>query len=371
MAAMNRRTFLAGTGLVAAAAIAGGAGFMVWGNQGKAAWQAAAEAIRRPLAAGATGRAAREELVRFATLAANSHNTQPWRFALADDGIVISPDLARRTPAVDPDDHHLFASLGAAAENIVQAAPALGLAARPRFEPDGGGRIVVALAAAERAEAPLADAIPKRQCTRANYDGRPVPAADLARLAAAGGDGVALLLLADRPAIDAVRDLVIAGNTAQLGDAAFMAELKSWIRFSYAEAVASGDGLFAAASGNPVVPGPLGRLLFGFVVTADGENARYRQQIDSSAGLAVFVSDRNDAAHWVAAGRAYQRFALQATALGIRHAFVNQAVEVPEVRRRLAEHLGLGERRPDLIVRFGYGAAMPPALRRPAATVIA
>jgi hypothetical protein len=36
------------------------------------------------------------ELVRYATLAANSHNTQPWRFALDGSTIVIQPDLSRR-----------------------------------------------------------------------------------------------------------------------------------------------------------------------------------------------------------------------------------------------------------------------------------
>ena len=46
------------------------------------------------------------ELVRYATLAANGHNTQPWAFALERDAVTIQPDLARRTPAVDPDNHH-------------------------------------------------------------------------------------------------------------------------------------------------------------------------------------------------------------------------------------------------------------------------
>jgi hypothetical protein len=36
------------------------------------------------------------------------------------------------------------------------------------------------------------------------------------------------------------------------------------------------------------------------------------------------------------------------------------------IRRRC----GLGERRPDLIVRFGYADAMPFSLRRPAAVVL-
>jgi hypothetical protein len=66
----------------------------------------------------------------------------------------------------------------------------------------------------------------------------------------------------------------------------------------------------------------------------------------------------------VAAGRAYQRFALQATIDGLKHAFLNQAVEVPAVRRELQALLGLGERRPDFVVRFGYGPPMPKSLRR-------
>jgi len=49
-------------------------------------------------------------LVHAATLAANSHNTQPWHFRIDEGQIGIHPDPARRCPAVDPDDHHLFVS---------------------------------------------------------------------------------------------------------------------------------------------------------------------------------------------------------------------------------------------------------------------
>src|SRR5260370_24769741 len=68
------------------------------------------------------------ELIRYATLAANSHNSQPWKFATAEHRITIAPDLARRCPAVDPNDHHLFVSLGCAAENLVLAAACAGVA---------------------------------------------------------------------------------------------------------------------------------------------------------------------------------------------------------------------------------------------------
>ena len=369
---MNRRKLLIGAAAVGVVVPAGIGGLALWARQDIDTWRDAVAAIRRPLGPGPSGRAALTELVRCATLAANSHNTQAWRFALGNSAITIVPDFARRTLVVDPDDHHLFASLGAAAENIVQAAPVFGLAAKPRFDPGGDGRIVIDLIAGDSATPAMAAAIVKRQCTRAVYDGRAVAAADLRSLAAAGrGDGVDVVLLTERPAIDAVAALIIDGNTRQLRETAFRSELQHWLRFSYAAALSTGDGLFALTSGNPALPDPVGRMLFDVAVSADSENSKCLAQIASSAGLAVFVSERNDRPHWIASGRAYQRFALQATALGIKHAFLNQAVEVPQVRARLAEQLALGERRPDLIVRFGYAEAMPFSLRRPASVVLA
>ncbi len=99
-----------------------------------------------PPAAAGTGRCrGRAALIQSATLAANSHNAQAWRFLGDDSGITLLPDFTRRTPIVDPDDHHLFVSLGAAAENMVHAAPAVGLVGMPSFDPTEGGRIRVAL----------------------------------------------------------------------------------------------------------------------------------------------------------------------------------------------------------------------------------
>jgi nitroreductase len=339
---------------------------MAWTSMRPGPWRAAAADLRRPFdpAAGPG------ELVRYATLAANSHNTQPWRFAVGEGTISITPDLARRTPVVDPDDHHVFVSLGCAAENLVQAAPLAGLHATPRFLDEGG--IAIDLAPGATAATPLAEAIPLRQCSRSLYDGRPVPPADLEARAAAGhGDGVEVILITERDALDSALAFMVEGNTRQIVDPAFVAELKRGLRFSYGQALATGDGLFAATSGNPVLPGPIGALMFGVVIDPASENRKLEAQLRSSAGIAVFVSDAVDRRHWIETGRCCQRFALQATALGIRHAFVNQPVEVGDVRPRFAAHLGIGDRRPDLVLRFGYGPEMPPSLRRPAADVAA
>jgi nitroreductase len=311
------------------------------------------------------------ELVRYATLAASGHNTQPWRFRIGDERMEVLPDLSRRTPVVDPDDHHLFASLGCAAETMAIAAQARGRACEPSFNNANDGSVVLTFGAGRNDAPALFDAIPRRQSTRADYDGRPVSAADMKALASASAiPGVDVVLLTDRPLMDRVRDLVVTGNSAQLADAAFLRELKSWLRFSPREAIDKGDGLFGASSGNPTLPAWLGPHVFDWVFKADAENEKYAQQIRSSAGIAVFVAEKEDREHWVLAGRACQRFALQATALGLKHAFINQPVEVVKLRPELASLVGMPGRRPDLVMRFGYGPTLPYSARRPVEAVL-
>ncbi|MGF1562348.1 MAG: Acg family FMN-binding oxidoreductase, partial [Geminicoccaceae bacterium] len=297
------------------------------------------------------------EVVRYATLAATSHNTQPWRFRIFEGGVEILPDFERRMPIVDPDDHHLFISLGCAAENFELAAEARGRPAAMTFY-DAAKTIAIDLAQGRAFESDLFRAIPERQCSRSVDDGRSVPVCALKQLEkAAGLAGVEVLLITARPRIEQLLDFVIAGNSRQIDNPEFVAELKRWIRFNPNAALVTGDGLFSLCMGNPIVPSFLGNLIFRLVLSKRAENRKYAEQLRSSAGVALFVGDKSDKASWVKVGRSSQRFALQATALGIRHAYINQPVEVAEIRPDFAQWLGLGDRRPDLVIRFGYGKA--------------
>jgi hypothetical protein len=311
------------------------------------------------------------ELVRHAILAPSSHNTQCWLFRLGPDRIEILPDRRRRCPVVDPDDHHLFVSLGCAAENLLQAAPALGLRGEVRDQAAAGGSVTVALDAGPVERSALFEAIATRQSTRCVYDGRPLSSAELGALEAAGsGADVRVVLFTDRALMERVLELVVEGNRAQLNDPAFLRELKHWIRFNARQAKATGDGLFAACTGNPSLPAWLGGVLFERLVSAEAENMKAVRQVRSSAGLAVFVSEVDGPAHWIEAGRAFERFALQATVLGVRTAHLNQPLEVAALRSELAAAIGLDRGRPDLLVRFGRGPLMPRSFRRPAGHVV-
>lgn len=359
---MNRRALMLGGG---AALLLAGAGAIGWTRS--VGSMTDYEDYSRRLRERAVEPGIRD-VIRYATLAANSHNTQPWRFRVDDSVIDIVPDLSRRTPVVDPDDHHLFVSLGCAAENLLIAARAAGRIGEWTIEGDAL-RYIFSEGPA-RAE-PLFATITRRQSTRAEYDGRAVPAADVETLRqAAATPGVRLIILTERRRISQVRDLVLSGNAIQVADPAFRRELKEWLRFNPRDAVASGDGLFSATTGNPVLPGALGRLAFDTVFTVDADNEKYTRQIDSSAGVAIFLAEREDKAHWIAVGRACQRFALAATNLGLKHAFINQPVETPMLRPELASLVGESGLRPDMVMRFGHGPELAFSPRRPVDAVL-
>lgn len=362
----KRRQFVVGAG-----ALAVGAPMLASCSFGESVAEAA-HRLRRPGTANASDHALLlRELVRHATLAPSSHNTQCWTFRMQEGLITVAPDLSRRCPVVDPDDHHLFVSLGCATENLAHAALANGLQASANFDPAGAGSVAVRLEATKAHASPLFQAIAERQCTRRDYDDKSLSTEELRLLEQAGnGNGVHMLLLTDRSAMETVLAYVESGNTAQINDPAFIDELKAWIRFSNEEAIRTGDGLFTGASGNIVLPRWLGSRMMGLFFTPKSENERYARQIRNSAGIAVFVAEVSDKAHWVETGRCYERFALQATALGIRNALLNQPVEVAALRPQFAAAIGLGDRRPDLVVRFGRGPSMPLSMRRPVQSVL-
>jgi hypothetical protein len=327
--------------------------------------------IRRASTVRANGEIDAKELVRYATLAASSHNTQPWKFKILPDSVQILPDYSRRCPVVDPDDSHLFKSLGCAAENMILAAAAQGFSADVRFEPEHDA-LVVELKPVESIQASdLFHAIPKRQCTKLAYDGSALDESELRKLKESGnGLGVRTIFLLSDKQMDAVVDFVTRGNTAQLSDAAFRDELVSWIRFNPGMALRTGDGLSGRTSGQPSIPTWLARWIMRLVLTPDGQAKTDAANIKSSAGIAVFVSDRDDKVAWAETGRAFQRFALQAAALDIRTAFINQPIEVRSLRPEFESWLGLDGEFAQLMVRFGHGPMAPFSLRRPVENVI-
>lgn len=324
---------------------------------------------RRPFEKKSTMPAQMKELVRYATLAASGHNTQPWRFAFNENAIQIHPDYTRRLPVVDPDDRELWISLGCALENLLVSARAAGYAPEVTY-PDAVDYIQVRLSADSPQSNPLFDAIPLRQSTRSAYEGRMVKVGDLHLVESLPLEpGTLLKFFTERSELEIVQEYVKQGNLSQYADQAFVNELIAWLRFNKREALASRDGLFTRCTGNPEVPRWLGDLFVAGTKPQQQADADI-QKLRSSPGAVVVASESDDKTAWVRTGQVFERLSLKLTSLNIKSASLNQPNEVSTVRPQFQSAAGLGTFLPQMLVRFGYAEAMPRSLRRPVDQVI-
>ncbi len=310
-----------------------------------------------------------QKLVHYATLAASGHNTQPWKFVLRENTIQIHPDYTRRLPVVDPDDRELWISLGCALENLLVAARAAGYEHQVTY-PDAADLIQVNLEPGVPQNSPLFEALPGRQSTRSEYDGKPVSSHDLAQVQALPLEPGVVLQFVTRPSgLETVLEYVNQGNLRQYADKSFVSELVAWLRFNKKEALASLDGLYSRCTGNPEAPRWLGKL---FVSTtkpqqqADIDARRLR----SSPSVVVVASEADDKTNWVRAGQVFERLALKLTALNLKNALLNQPIEVADIRAQFQSAMELGAHLPQLLVRFGYAGTLPRSLRRPVEQVL-
>ncbi len=309
------------------------------------------------------------ELLRLAGLAPSGHNTQPWKFSVDKNVIRIFPDFTRQLPVVDPDNHALYISLGCALENLVIAALHMGLEAEveyfPPHEPEEC--LLVRLAPGEEDGDPnLFKAIPLRQSTRSCYSEHNIPLSHLHLMESASRrEGIGFQLFTEPGDILKIMELVKDGIRRQFNNPAFLEELSAWIRFNPKEAETRRDGLSAPTIGFSPVPRWLGKLILRSIHTPQHEAKRAEQLIRSSSELMLFTAEKNEKAHWIDLGRSFERVALTATSLNIKHAHMNSPCEVVEVRRELQKHLGLEEAQPLLLIRIGYGKTMPRSPRRP------
>jgi hypothetical protein len=315
----NRRDFLK---FLAVAGVTATGGYALWEYEPWLNYDGYAGDSRRLPEKNATEPVQMRELIRYATLAANGHNTQPWKFVIREQLIEIHPDYSRRLSAVDPDDRELWISLGCALENFLIAAGAGGYAPEVTH-PDAQDFIRIKLTSDVPQGGPLFDAIQLRQNTRSVFDGRSIRTGDLERLQTMTLEpGVTFRAVTTAADIETVLEYVNQGNLKQYADRFFLDELISWLRFTKKDALAFQDGQYSRCSGNPEVPRWFGRMVVAGTrpqQQADVDAGRLR----SSSGAVVIAAGTDDKAAWVCTGQVYERMALIMTSL-------NYQIRLPE-----------------------------------------
>ncbi len=351
---------------------------------------------------------------RFRALVAAAHkapspdNLQGWAFGLRDGAIEVRLPDAHRLPT-DVGDMFSWIGIGAALENLMLQAGAEGLTAAVEVVPTSGqgsageaaGQLAARVTVAEGGvRDPLVDQLDARVTNRKPFDSEPLDPSLCQRLqTAAVAPGVSLQLLTSKQERTRLGALVADNDWIRMSHQPFHAELFSVFRLSRTEAVTRGDGLDLASLELPVPAGLFLRLvgkwpaakMLNRIGLAKGFAKGSGNGVVAS-GAAGLVSTSGDANRdYVAAGRAFQRIWLTATALGLgfqplgglsqyltkvrkeRSTFLPEhAAHLDTLQAPFREIFGLGNGHPALMFRVGRASGLPlgRSLRRPVDDVI-
>jgi Nitroreductase family len=315
-------------------------------------------------------------LVRYAILAPSGHNTQPWLFKIVGNNIIeIYADRSRALPLVDPDDRELVISCGAALYNLRLAANHFGLAHDVQLLPDKNNNpdllarislnddVQPNIHTQAEDETALFEAITMRRSNRSPFENRKLPNDLLASLKDSAKTNDAWLdVIDDEERKNALADLISQGDRIQLSDKRFRRELAAWIHPNRSK---SRDGMPGYAHGmTHDIASHMGPFLIRTFDIGKGQAAKDKDLASGSPVLAVLGTDGDEPLNWIQTGQALARILLQARARGVWTTYMNQPIEVPELRPSVLQTLGRNTGFPQLLVRLGYSKEVKPTPRR-------
>ncbi|MGL6112189.1 MAG: Acg family FMN-binding oxidoreductase [Rubrivivax sp.] len=334
----------------------------------------------------------RRWILGYAILAPHSHNLQSWVVDLSvPDEIVLRCDLNRLLPETDPYSRQIMMSHGTFLEMLDLAARERGQRAEIQLFPQGPfgpdkldtrpvARIRLSADAAV-AKDPLFAQILRRHTNRGIYDlARPVPAPAWQAMAAAlGPHGLPALNFGfvgpEQPqALMRQREVAAEAWRIELITPRTIMESFKVLRVGASEVARHRDGLSLMDPGVVLLdrlglfdrsqaPGP-----DDFATTSQIKD--FGKKLDSTPGFLWMVSDGNDRATQVNAGRAYARVQLAATAHGVVMQPLQQALqEYPEQAKPHAEIRRLAganaqAQTVQMWARVGFAPPVGPAPRR-------
>ena len=313
--------------------------------------------------------------VKYAILAPSGHNTQPWLFEINDDEMSINlyADRTRALPVIDPDDTELIISCGAALENLIVALKYFEYYAEVEYFPSETDNDLLAKIKPmigyepDAEDKKLFNAIKTRHTNRLPFADDTVDGYRLDKLKTiVSEENVNLLVIEGEQVREEVIKIIEQGDKAQATNKSFCRELAQWV---HPNRTNSKDGIpgYAFGMGDLISFGSpffIGNLNWG-----DIQAGRDRNLVKGSPVLAVFESKNDKPIDWLKTGMALEKLLLKASSEGIAASYLNQPIEVPELKEKLVKLLHL-KGYPHLIIRMGYGKEVKATPRRDLEEVI-
>lgn len=311
-------------------------------------------------------------LLHYAVLAPSEYNSQPWYFKIRGPICELYADGSRQLTVVDPDKRELLISCGAAFLNLQIALRHFGYREELNLcvvgeHPDLLARIKIGMRElATDEEHLLFSAIQQRTTNRNMFEDRNIPEELLTRFEELVGEDGVWLYCVDGKEYESIAELIATGDRMLWEKNEFRSELAKWVRRSDENME---DGLLASSQGRGYIADIVSPLIVRTVNLEGEELARSQHLVASAPVLGVLGTYSDMPSDWFATGQATEKMLLLACASGIQSSFVNQPMEVPELRKQVQMMVG-PNRVPQLVVRMGYGPAVPPTPRRSVSNVL-
>jgi hypothetical protein len=302
-------------------------------------------------------------LIGAAGAAPSVFNTQPWSFTVHDATINVFADTSRELhQSVDPDGRQLAISCGAAVLNLRVAAAHLGRASTVRLFPDPDEPTLLATVtlgeydAFVHADAELYPSIRRRHTHRRSFESRAVPSATLAELTACAQTEHATLTILGAVERRWLFDLVSFSEVALAEQPGYEQAMTEWTAGSSTRF----DGIPVTAFGSLPSGGqpPMRDFAEGHPRLHANHEIYTRDPV-----IAILSTTRDDRVAWLQAGQGLQRLLLVACQRGLAASFLNQPLDVPEIRGDMRHPAWHGT--PQMIIRLGYARHDVGTPRRP------
>jgi hypothetical protein len=282
-------------------------------------------------------------IVAAGVLAANPHDSQPWKFRLGDNAIDVHLDLERALGPVDPFLRQMNIGIGCALENLIVGATAQGLSGSTALFPNPRDATLAArlvLTSGDARPSAHVDMISRRHTNRGPYDPARLPAQIENALRAQHRDASTSLAVFEASSVfgRAFSEAIVTSTRALIEDDVFMRATDGWFRWTPREVNAHRDGPALDCAGlSPVirVAAQLGPRPSEQSFRSSWLASTRDVHLATAAAFGVIsVRDPARPEQLVEAGRLWQRVHLEATHHGVAMQPLDQWLELIDRTRQ-------------------------------------
>ena len=308
-----------------------------------------------------------EQIIYYASLAGNSHNTQPWYVEIVNDSILyLKADFSRKLHIVDPDARGLFISLGAFIENLELAAGSLGYKADIEItaqHKNDSNVATIYLSKSQKNGYDLSQ-IENRRTLRSPFHNTEISKDHLNKLIGNNNSEVIYFSSSSEEG-KYIAEQTLAAYTQQAKDDQAKQELANWMRFSNSDVEKYRDGLTTSGMG---ITGLGGFFVRNFYKPEDSMKDSFietgiektKEQTDNCGGWLVIIQKEDSPENWIKTGRLYQRLNLVCRDMMIGFHPMNQMIEEENFEKNANERLSPQEVI-QFVARIGYVDEYPQA----------